>query len=238
MDYNYCHLSNVFYFFPLYLFILITFGSEMCRGDSQKFADSDKHASRSLDNHCSPIANQILSTQACVEEVVEGICGGKSIKCPICLDFADDPVHTPCAHQMCRECLLSSWPRPSFGQCQVCFNWIGKTDLITCKSEKRFQVEIKETWKESSKVSKLLECLERILDSGSDEKSIVFSQWTSFLDLLEITMKRRGIGCVRFDGKLPDIHRDGALVEFSKTKDQMVCSKNFVIFSFLILAVI
>lgn len=225
------------FFHYIYLF-LITFGSEMCRGDSQKFADSDKHARRSLDNHGSPIANQILSTQACEEEVVEGICGGENIKCPICLDFADDPVCTPCAHQMCRECLLSSWPRPSFGQCQVCFNWIGRTDLITCKSEKRFQVEIKEIWKESSKVSKLLECLERILDSGSDEKSIVFSQWTSFLDLLEITMKRRGIGCVRFDGKLPDIHRDGALAEFSKTKDQMVCSKNFVIFSFLILAVI
>ncbi|KAM5550268.1 hypothetical protein ABKV19_027669 [Rosa sericea] len=193
------------------------------RGDSPKFADSDKLARLSLEtNHDSPIANQISSTQACVEEVVEGICGGKSIKCPICLDFADDPVRTPCAHQMCRECLLSSWPRPSFGQCQVCFNWIGKTDLITCKSENRCQVDIKEILKESSKVSKLLECLERIVDSASDEKSIVFSQWASFLDLLETSMERRGIGCVRFDGKLPDMHRDRALAEFSKTKDKMV----------------
>ncbi|PRQ36424.1 putative calcium/calmodulin-dependent protein kinase chromatin remodeling SNF2 family [Rosa chinensis] len=193
------------------------------RGDSHKFADSDKLARRSLEsNHDSLIANQIISTQACIEEVVKGICGGKSIKCPICLDFADDPVRTPCAHQMCRECLLSSWPRPSFGQCQVCFNWIGKTDLITCKSENHCQSDIKEILKESSKVSKLLECLKHIVDSGSNEKSIVFSQWASFLDLLETSMKRRGIGCVRFDGKLPDMHRDRALAEFSKTTDKMV----------------
>ncbi|KAL6194819.1 hypothetical protein ACLB2K_035894 [Fragaria x ananassa] len=193
----------------------------MRRDDSLKFENSDKLARLSLEtDHEPPITNHISSTQACVEEVVEGICGGKSIKCPICLDFADDPVRTPCAHQMCRECLLSSWPRPSFGQCQVCFNWISKADLITCRTENYFQVDIKEISKESSKVSKLLECLERILDSGSDEKSIVFSQWASYLDLLETAMMIRGIGCVRFDGKLTDIHRDRALAEFSKTKDK------------------
>lgn len=46
------------FFHYIYLF-LITSGSEMCRGDSQNLADSDKLARRSLDNHDSPIANQI-----------------------------------------------------------------------------------------------------------------------------------------------------------------------------------
>ncbi|KAF2552456.1 hypothetical protein F2Q68_00035669 [Brassica cretica] len=77
-------------------------------------------------------------------------------------------------------------------------------------------------WKESSKVSELIECLEKIRMSGTGEKSIVFSQWTSFLDLLEIPLRRRGIEFLRFDGKLAQKAREKVLKEFNETNQKTV----------------
>ncbi|XVF28648.1 hypothetical protein REPUB_Repub15cG0048200 [Reevesia pubescens] len=123
---------------------------------------------------------------------------------------------------MCRECLLSSWRTPTVGLCPICRTLLKKTDLITCPTENKFRVDVENKWKESSKVLKLLECLERIQRSGSGEKSIVFSQWTSFLDLLEIPLRRRGIGFLRFDGKLVQKQRERVLKEFNETGEKMV----------------
>lgn len=138
------------------------------------------------------------------------------------MESADDPVLTPCAHRMCRECLLSSWRTPTLGSCPICRTLLKKTDLITCPTENKFRVDIDKNWKESSKVSKLLDCLERSCRSGSGEKSIVFSQWTSFLDLLEIPLKRKGIGFLRFDGKLAQKQRERVLKEFNDTREKLV----------------
>ncbi|KAK3024880.1 hypothetical protein RJ639_044017 [Escallonia herrerae] len=191
------------------------------RGDSQQFADLNKLARRFLEtNPDSATSNQRAPTRAYVEEVVEGIRKGENTECPICLGSADDPVLTPCAHRMCRECLLSSWRSPAVGLCPVCRQLLKKNELITCPSENRFRVDINKNWMESSKVLRLLECLERVIQSG--EKSIVFSQWTSFMDLLEIPLKRRGIGFLRFDGKLSQKHRERVLREFSETRENMV----------------
>ncbi|XP_040999651.1 DNA repair protein RAD5B [Juglans microcarpa x Juglans regia] len=195
----------------------------MSRADSQKYTDLSKLARRFLEtNSNSTTTKQTVPTHAYVEEVVEGIRRGENTECPICLEYADDPVLTPCAHKMCRECLLSSWRTPTSGLCPICRQLLKKIDLIACPSENQFWVDVEKNWKESSKVSGLLECLERIKRTGSGEKSIVFSQWTSFFDLLEIPLKRRGIGFLRFDGKLVQKQREWVLKEFSETKEKMV----------------
>ena len=56
------------------------------------------------------------------------------------------------------------------------------------------------------------------------EKSIVFSQFTSFFDLLEIPLEQKGIKFLRFDGKLSQTHREKVLKEFSESQDKLVCS--------------
>lgn len=123
------------------------------RGDTQQYADLNKLARRFLvASHLNP-----LPTPAYVEEVVEGIRRGEVIECPICLESAsDDPVLTPCAHRMCRECLFSSWRTPTGGPCPICRRPLSKSDLITCPSESRFQVDVEKNWKEPSKVTKLI----------------------------------------------------------------------------------
>lgn len=130
---------------------------------------------------------------------------------------------------MCRECLLSSWRSPIQGLCPICRQNLRKTDLITCPTESKFRVDVEKNWKESSKVLKLLECLESIRGKGFGEKSIVFSQWTSFLDLLEIPLKRRKIGFLRFDGSLSQKNREKTLKEFNETSDKMVRNYHFTL---------
>ncbi|XVF62919.1 hypothetical protein PTKIN_Ptkin09bG0047400 [Pterospermum kingtungense] len=194
----------------------------LSRADSQ-YSDLDKLARRFIETlPDSSIPNQNAPTRAYIEEVVDGIRKGENTECPICMESADDPVLTPCAHRMCRECLLSSWGTPTVGLCPICRTLLRKNELITCPTENKFRVDVEGKWKESSKVSKLLECLERIHWSGSGEKSIVFSQWTSFLDLLEIPLRRRGIGFLRFDGKLAQKQRERVLKEFNETREKMV----------------
>nr|XP_017219977.1 PREDICTED: putative SWI/SNF-related matrix-associated actin-dependent regulator of chromatin subfamily A member 3-like 3 isoform X2 [Daucus carota subsp. sativus] len=194
----------------------------MSRGDSQEYADLNKLAKRFLETDPDS-ANPIqVPSRAYIEEVVDGIRRGDNTECPICLESADDPVLTPCAHRMCRECLLSSWRTPAAGQCPICRHILNKNELITCPSENRFRIDVDKNWTESSKVSHLLDCLEQIRRQKSGDKSIIFSQWTSFLDLLEIPLKRRNIGFLRFDGKLSQKQREKVLKEFSETNVKMV----------------
>lgn len=165
------------------------------------------------------------STNQCayVKEAIEALRKGEKLECPICLESADDPVFTPCAHRMCRECLLSSWSTQMSGPCPICRYKIDKTDLMNCPFENQFIVsDVEKDWKESTKVSKLLEYLEGIERDRPAEKSIVFSQWTAFLDLLEIALKKKRIGYLRFDGKLQQKNRERVLKEFNESREEKV----------------
>ncbi|KAG9136076.1 hypothetical protein Leryth_003700 [Lithospermum erythrorhizon] len=193
----------------------------MSRSDNKEYADLNKLARKFLETNPEN-ATQKGPSKAYVEEVVEGIRKGENSECPICMESPDDPVLTPCAHKMCRECLLTSWRSPAMGYCPICRQLINKTDLITCPSQNRFRVDIEKNWKESSKITKLMKCLEQIHSSSPAEKSIVFSQWTSFLDLLELPLKRRKIEFLRFDGQLSQKHRERVLAEFNENKEKKV----------------
>jgi len=54
----------------------------------------------------------------------------------------------------------------------------------------------------SSKIEALLESLEQVQAEG--HKALVFSQWTSLLDLVEPHLKRAGMKFVRLDGRTRD----------------------------------
>ncbi len=63
----------------------------------------------------------------------------------------------------------------------------------------------------SSKLDLLLETLDEVLAEG--HKALVFSQWTSMLDLVEPALRARGIGWTRLDGSTID--RAGVVAKFS-----------------------
>lgn len=95
----------------------------MCsRGDTRDFADLNKLARRFLKGDQSAIDGETkdILSRAYVQEVLEELRKGEGGECPICLEVFEDAVLTPCAHRLCRECLLSSWRNASSGLCPVC----------------------------------------------------------------------------------------------------------------------
>ncbi|KAG6583603.1 DNA repair protein RAD5A, partial [Cucurbita argyrosperma subsp. sororia] len=194
----------------------------MSRGDTQEYSDLNKLAKRFLKGTPNTQVGEgrDLPSHAYVQKVMEELRSGEHGECPICLEVFEDAVLTPCAHRMCRECLLTSWRSSCSGLCPVCRKTINRQDLVTAPTENRFQIDIEKNWVESSKVVALMNELETIRLSGS--KSILFSQWTAFLDLLQVPLSRSNIPFLRLDGTLSQQQREKVLKEFSEDNGILV----------------
>lgn len=92
------------------------------RGDTQEFSDLNKLAKHFLKGSQDALEGETkdLPSPAYVKEVVEELRKGEQAECPICLEAFEDAVLTPCAHRLCRECLLASWRNLTSGFCPVC----------------------------------------------------------------------------------------------------------------------
>nr|GEU68872.1 helicase, C-terminal [Tanacetum cinerariifolium] len=193
----------------------------MSRGDTQEYSDLGKLAKRFLKGGKGAMEEgKEIPSKAYIQEVVQELQKGEQGECPICLEAFEDAVLTPCAHRLCRECLLSSWRTHMSGLCPVCRKEVSKQELITAPTDSRFRVDVDKNWVESSKVSALLRELESFRSSGA--KSIVFSQWTAFLDLLQIPLSRNNISFLRLDGTLNQQQREKVIKQFSEDSDILV----------------
>lgn len=67
----------------------------------------------------------------------------------------------------------------------------------------------------SAKISALLAHLKRIKKASSTTKSVIFSQFTSFLDILEPALTGASIPFLRFDGSMAQKSRAAVLAEFA-----------------------
>jgi len=78
---------------------------------------------------------------------------------------------------------------------------------------------LESNWMTSSKIEKCLEILEGTIKKDRTEKTIIFSQWTSMLDLLEVPIFRRGWKYRRYDGSMTSTERNDAILEFTDDAD-------------------
>ncbi|KAJ7074069.1 SNF2 family N-terminal domain-containing protein [Mycena amicta] len=70
----------------------------------------------------------------------------------------------------------------------------------------------------SAKIRMLLKLLETIAERGDgEEKTIVFSQFTSMLDLVEPFLRREGVRYVRYDGSMKPVDREAALAKIKNS---------------------
>jgi SNF2 family DNA or RNA helicase len=88
-----------------------------------------------------------------------------------------------------------------------------KEGMRNAESKKIYFRRLKENWQSSAKVDKVMEILENII-VNTDEKTIIFSQFTSLLDLLEVPIKGKKWGFERYDGSMSSKARHQAIVDF------------------------
>lgn len=76
----------------------------------------------------------------------------------------------------------------------------------------RYKARLRKEWISSAKIDAIMEILEEIRPTG--EKTLIFSLWTSFLDLVEVPVERAGISFTRYDGSMTPGGREAAVKSF------------------------
>ncbi|KAL3458624.1 SNF2 family N-terminal domain-containing protein [Aspergillus heterothallicus] len=82
-------------------------------------------------------------------------------------------------------------------------------------SKLKYLRRLEKTWITSAKIDKTMEIIRQIQQGDSSEKVIVFSQFTSLLDLLEIPVAREGHQYRRYDGSMRPTDRNSAVLDFT-----------------------
>ncbi|TIA15410.1 hypothetical protein D6C81_06373 [Aureobasidium pullulans] len=73
---------------------------------------------------------------------------------------------------------------------------------------------LKKDFQPSSKIERTMEILDGIMTAPENEKIIIFSQWTSLLDLLEVPVSEKSWGYRRYDGSMNAKLRADAVDDF------------------------
>jgi DNA repair protein RAD5 len=169
----------------------------------------------SLERRClTEMTKEAGASKAFVENLLTEVRSGTLADCPICLETPSDPAMTPCGHILCRDCALKA-TKTMKGECPVCRKpgALERGALKVLPGASRFPARLiagasgstgegKESGvhAHSTKMKMLLDLLQEDIDSG--RRAVVFSQWTSFLDLIGAALDTVGVPHQRFDGSL------------------------------------
>lgn len=159
-----------------------------------------------------------------------GVGAGQNFVCQLCDDELEDPIESKCHHLFCRLCIteyVESFDdaMESALECPVCH--IGLSiDLSqpTLEMEPRSKKEsivsrirMDGDWRSSTKIEALVELLYKLRSDKCTIKSIVFSQFTSMLDLIEWRLRRSGFETVKLQGSMSPLQRDNTIRYFMET---------------------
>lgn len=149
------------------------------------------------------------------------------IVCQLCDDEAEDPIESKCHHKFCRMCIKEYME--SFGgeekklECPVCHIALSidlSAPAIEVDNEDFKKgsivnrIKMGGEWRSSTKIEALVEELYKLRSDRQTIKSIVFSQFTSMLDLVEWRLKRAGFQTVKLQGSMSPIQRDNTIRYF------------------------
>jgi DNA repair protein RAD16 len=156
--------------------------------------------------------------------------------CALCQDDVDDPANrvvAACGHSFHRDCVseyLEEAPElPSGGiGCPTCFAPL-TVNLEEADVEEGESIEVPQTFtkkssimqrikssefKSSTKIEALMQELKTMIAKDSGSKALVFSQFTSFLEIIEWRMKREGISSAKLTGSISIQARSNMIISF------------------------
>lgn len=131
-------------------------------------------------------------------------------ECPVCIDDLSSPVITHCKHVFCGDCIRKVIETQ--GKCPMCRAKLdSEKQLLEPAPETSGQEDDQlDTDTQSSKTEALLKILQATLKNPGS-KVIIFSQWTSFLTIIENQLKTNGYKYTRIDGSMTTDSRDAAM---------------------------
>ena len=158
--------------------------------------------------------------------------GGQNVLvCNICDDPAEDAVRSRCNHDFCRACVKdfidTCQATGSDADCPRCHINLA-IDLEQPELEQDAELVKKtsiinrikmENWTSSSKIEMLIYELYKLRSRKQTLKSIVFSQFTSMLQLIEWRLRRAGFNTVMLDGSMSPVQRQRSIEFFMTNPD-------------------
>ncbi|EHN03643.1 Rad16p [Saccharomyces cerevisiae x Saccharomyces kudriavzevii VIN7] len=147
--------------------------------------------------------------------------------CQLCNDEAEEPIESKCHHKFCRLCIKeyveSYLENNNKLACPICHIGLSidlsqpalEVDLESFKKQSIVsRLNMKGKWQSSTKIEALVEELYKLRSNKRTIKSIVFSQFTSMLDLVEWRLKRAGFQTVKLQGSMSPTQRDETIKYF------------------------
>ncbi|PVZ97025.1 hypothetical protein BB558_007046 [Smittium angustum] len=160
-----------------------------------------------------PIVSKCKHTfcRGCAIQYVES-CTSGSPQCPSCFAALTIDLTQP------------TFEEPETGNIQIASKDHGEDTMITTPKTMVYRRSIVNRidmtrWVSSTKIEALVEELQKLRRSDANIKSIVFSQYVSFLDLVQWRLNRAGFSVCRLDGRMSPQQRDTVIDTFM-TKPQ------------------
>ncbi|KAI1469732.1 SNF2 family N-terminal domain-containing protein [Daldinia caldariorum] len=154
--------------------------------------------------------------------------GGQNILvCCICDEPAEEAIRSKCKHDFCRSCAqhyVNSQGAPDCPRCHIPLSIdleqpeIEQDAILVKKSSIINRIKM-ENWTSSSKIELLVHELHRLRSDSASHKSIIFSQFTTMLQLIEWRLRRAGITTVMLDGSMTPAQRQASIDHFMKNVD-------------------
>lgn len=167
----------------------------------------------------------------------------QEVQCALCHDPPEDVVTAACGHSFCRTCIaeyIASLSRQA--RCPSCSqaltvdfsmrsspakggNLVSSSSCMTTYGRRKNSIlsRIKvENFQSSTKIEALREELHRMLQEDPSAKAIVFSQFTSMLDLIHYRLEQVGIKCVKLEGSMAVDLRERMINSFTHDPDVRV----------------
>ena len=156
--------------------------------------------------------------------------GQNVLVCSICDETAEEPIRSKCHHEFCRKCAkdyVSTFDGGSEPDCPRCHITLAiDFDQPDIEQDEEFVKKnsiinrIKmEDWTSSTKIEMLIYDLYKLRSKKQVHKSIVFSQFTSMLQLVEWRLHRAGFNTVMLDGSMSPAQRQKSIEYFMKNTE-------------------
>ncbi|PWN23213.1 hypothetical protein BCV69DRAFT_280825 [Microstroma glucosiphilum] len=154
--------------------------------------------------------------------------------CKICTEEATEPIVSKCRHVFCRQC-VQQYIDSVFGDqapdCPYCHSTLSidleqealedTHDGSNTRQGILARIDT-EKWRSSTKLEALVEELNSVRREDSTTKSIVFSQFVNFLDLIAFRLQRAGFKICRLEGGMTPEARDRTVKYFMNNPDVTV----------------
>ncbi|KAI7887816.1 P-loop containing nucleoside triphosphate hydrolase protein [Mucor mucedo] len=158
-------------------------------------------------------------------------------ECPICFETPETMIALPCMHMACRICVMDYFQKKenegAAGECPICRQGpILQSDLLEIGQKsngtetpdsqkgKNVKFDIRKAvggFRLSTKMNALISHLRQ--NERDNCKTVVFSQFTSFLDLIGEALDYECIHFTRLDGTQSQAQREKVLSSFSKAEE-------------------